>query len=90
MNSSNLSYDSNGVNTLGLAAVLRLADELDVTSDRFGRNAMVEQLSRTDEEQAFSVDRWEDLRFCSRINIQCDDTFKLNYVCDDTYIKNVA
>lgn len=89
LNASELSFNSNGINSLGLAAVLRIADELDVTNSRIGDESFAEQLSLEDTEQGFSADRWEDLHFCSDITIQSNNTFKLNYMCDDRYIQNL-
>lgn len=84
-----LSFDNHGINSLGLAAVLRLADELDISSDRLGNKSFAEQLSSDDSEQLFSSERWEDLHFCSNVCVEQDNTFKLNLICDDEYIQEL-
>lgn len=87
LNNSGLSFNRYGINTLGLAAVLRLADELDVASDRLGNELLAQRLSSKNFEQQFSAKRWQDLHFCSNVCIQPDDISKLIYVCDDNYIQ---
>lgn len=73
LNNSELSFNRYGINTLGLAAVLRLADELDVASDRLGNELLAQRLSSKNFEQQFSAKRWQDLHFCSNVCIQPDD-----------------
>ncbi len=89
LNDPQLSFNFNGINSLGLACVLRLADELDVTSDRIGSTYYAEQLSSENDSQRFSAICWEDLRYCSSIEVKKDYTFVLVLNCDDYYIKRV-
>lgn len=75
-----------GVNGKLLAAILRLADELDITSDRIGTQEFSDQLDENDEVQFESKKHWENLHYFSEIKIDLNNTSVLQLCCDDDYI----
>lgn len=75
-----------GINGKLLAAILRLADELDVTSDRLGKQDFMEQLDENDEKQNESIKHWKNLNYFSAVKNDSEDSTKLLLVCDDNYI----
>ena len=78
--------DAAEVNSKLLAAILRLADELDVTSDRIGDETFSNQLSDENEDERISKIHWENLHYFSQIKFDSEDTTKLLLFCDDDYL----
>lgn len=66
-----------------LAAVLRIADECDVTRSRIG-NADYEELDEKDEEQKYSKEQWLQLKCFKTLARERD---KLELTVDDRYVK---
>lgn len=81
-----LSNMPGNINGKLLAAILRLADELDVTSDRLGEQDFVEQLDENDEKQNESIKHWKVLNYFSAVKNDSENSTKLLLVCDDNYI----
>lgn len=89
-NSSLEFKDASEVNSKLLAAILRLADELDVTSDRIGDETFPNQLSDEDDNERISKKHWENLHYFSQIKFDAEDATKLILYCDDNYLtKNI-
>lgn len=83
----NLSSDMpGGINGKLLAAILRLADELDITTDRLGSLVYAEQLSDNDESQAESKKHWKCLHYFSDVINDSEDLTRILLICDDIYI----
>lgn len=79
---------SGNVNGKLLAAILRLADELDITSDRIGTERFSDQLNENNETQLESKRHWENLHYFSEVKIDQNDTSVLQLCCDDEYISD--
>lgn len=79
---------SGGVNGKLLAAILRLADELDITSDRIGTERFSNQLNGNNETQLESKQHWENLHYFSEVKIDQSNTSVLQLCCDDEYISD--
>lgn len=71
------------VHLMFLAAVLRIADECDVTRDRIG-TADFEGLDKTDQEQKYSEEQWLQLK-CFRSIARKGD--RLELTVDDRYVQ---
>lgn len=67
-----------------LAAILRIADECDVTYSRLG-TADFECLDETDEEQGYSMEQWFQLKCFKRISRKREN---LELTVDDRYVSN--
>ena len=82
-----LTFKMNGsINGKALAAILRLADELDITSDRLGTETFANQLSNDIENQRISIRHWKKLHYFSMIDYTKNDLSQLEIHCDDEYI----
>lgn len=71
------------VHVMFLAAVLRIADECDVTRDRIG-TANFEELDTTDKEQGYSKEQWLQLKCFKSISRKGD---QIVLTVDDTYVQ---
>lgn len=81
------SMDCDGVHDVHvrfLAAILRIADECDVTHSRLG-TANFEMLDESDEEQRRSRDHWLQLKCFKSISREREN---LELTVDDTYVEN--
>lgn len=74
------------VHLLFLAAVLRIADECDVTRDRIG-TADFEGLDKTDKEQEYSKEQWLQLKCFKYIARKGD---QLELTVDDRYVQGYS
>ena len=81
------SSDPNPVRAKFLAGILRLADELDITSDRIGNVHLVDQLDPDDPENRFSYQCWSDLHYFSSLRNDQEIHTQLNLVLDDQEIQ---
>lgn len=85
------SSDPEPIRAKFLAGILRLADELDITSDRIGDVHLVSQLSPDDPDNCFSYQCWDDLRYFSSLQNDQEIHTQLNLVLDDEEIlKQIA
>lgn len=81
------SSDPNPVRAKFLAGILRLADELDITSDRVGDIHLVDQLDPNDPDNRFSYQCWNDLHYFSSLRNDHEIHTQLNLVLDDQEIQ---
>ena len=77
---------SGDINGKALAAILRLADELDVTSDRLGNKVFANQLSTENDEERISIKHWRRLNYFKMVSYDKNDTSCLELHCDDEYL----
>ncbi len=82
-----LCYNNGDVKVKLLAAILRLADEMDITTDRLGSEEFAVQLSEDDDQQFISKQHWRNLHFFSNLQIDSEDISTLCLYCDDEYIR---
>lgn len=81
------SSDPNPVRAKFLAGILRLADELDITSDRIGDVRLVSQLDLDDPDNRFSYQCWNDLHYFTSLRNDQEIHTQLNLVLDDEEIQ---
>lgn len=79
---------SGNINGKALAAILRLADELDITSDRLGNEVFANQLSTENEDEKISIKHWRRLHYFKMISYDKNDTSCLEIHCDDEYLSD--
>lgn len=77
------SEGAHAVHVKFLAAILRIADECDVTRSRIG-NVDFEELNEKDEEQRYSKEQWLKLKCFKTLEREGD---KLELIVDDRYVK---
>lgn len=77
---------SGDINGKAIAAILRLADEFDITSDRLGSEMFANQLSADDEKERISIKHWKRLHYFSMIDYTESDLSQIEIFCDDEYI----
>lgn len=82
-------YDEGGheeVRTKLLASILRLSDELDVTSNRIGHDYQYKQLKNGEVSEKESYHHWKKLKYFSGFKGEFSVAIKLNI--DDDYVKS--
>ncbi len=77
---------SGGINGKAIAAILRLADEFDITSDRLGTELFADQLSVENEKERISIKHWKRLHYFSMMDYTENDLSQIEIYCDDEYI----
>jgi len=79
------------INVKLLAGLLRLSDELDITTARLGNKEFEDQLSASIDAngESESHNHWKMLHYFSGIAKDKDDYTKINLVADDNYIRKM-
>lgn len=70
-----------------LAGLLRIADELDITSERLGNTTLAQQLNPEKPENEESIRHWEKLKYFNSIEMDQQELTTLNLVVDDAFIR---
>lgn len=81
------SSDPNPVRAKFLAGILRLADELDITSDRIGNVHLAAQLDLDNPDNRVSYQCWNDLCYFASLRNDQEIHTQLNLVLDDKEIQ---
>lgn len=69
-----------------MAAILRLADELDCSASRLGDERRIEQLDQSDPEQKKSLEHWDKLHCISRVYMSNEDNRYIVLELNDYYV----